>query len=441
MGIFARIATAMQAILGPVADQVAQQCGLIRRQRKFTGATLVQTFVLGYLRKPTASAEDLALTAQQLGVDVSSQAIDRRFQPALRDCLYQLWQHAVTQVVMAKPRALALLQQFTEVLIGDSTVIQLADELADTYPGCGGRSGMGRAALKIQVLWDMLYGRLKRAVVEAGRQSDATSPAVEETPQKGSLLIYDLGYFMLERLRSWSSAHAYWITRVGSRVTIFVDGVAHPLLDWLALTTTPGPIDVWVEVGQQERLPCRLIALRAPDEVVHRRRQKAYAKAAKKGRRPSREHLAACAWTLYLTNVPDTMLSWREVVVLYRVRWQIELLFKLWKSHNHLATHRTADPVRQLVELYARLIAVIVQHWLILSVGWEEGERSLVKAARWIREYLPLLIEVLPDKPQLIASLRRLARLIQRLARLNRRRKHPNAQQLIDHPELLEYET
>jgi len=439
MGIFARIATTMQALLGPVAEQVAQQCRLIRRQRKFTGATLLQTFVLGYLRKPTASAEDLALTAQQLGVDVSSQAIDRRFQPALSDCLHQLWQHAVSQVVMAKPQALALLRKFTEVLIGDSTVISLADELAETYPGCGGRSVMGRAALKIQVLWDVLCGRLKRAVLEAGRQSDATSPAVEETPRKGSLLIYDLGYFALERLRHWSNAGAYWISRLGAHVTIYADGVPHQLLDWLT-QTTPGLVDVWVEVGEKERLPCRLIALRAPDEVVNRRRQKAYTKAAKKGRVPSPQHLAACAWTLYITNVAEPTLSWREVVVLYRVRWQIELLFKLWKSHNHLATHRTTDPVRQLVELYARMIAVIVQHWLILSAGWEEGGLSLVKVARWFREHLPLLIDVLHDKPRLIAALRRLAGLMKRLAKLKRRRQHPNAQQLMDHPDLLEYE-
>jgi Transposase DDE domain len=441
MPIFARIATAMQALVGPVAEQVGQQCRLICRQRKFTAATLVQTFVLGYLRKPTASSDDLALTAQQLGVDVSSQAIDRRFQPALRDCLHNLWQHAVAQVVMAKPRAVALLQKFTAVLIGDSTTIQLADTLAQTYPGCGGRSGLGQAALKIQVLWDVLCGSLRRARLEAGRQSDATSPAVEATPQPGALLLYDLGFFALERLRHWSNASAYWISRVGSQVTIYVGGVPSNLLDWLAQATTTGPIDRWVEVGEKQRLPCRLIALRAPDEVANRRRQKAYAKAAKKGRVPSRAHLAACAWTLYLTNVPEAMLRWREVVVLYRVRWQIELLFKLWKSHNQLATHRSTDPVRQLVELYARLVAVIVQHWLVLSAGWEEGGLSLVKAARCFREHVPLLVEALDDLPRLIAVLRRLAGMMKRLARLNRRRKHPSTQQLIEHPELLEYET
>ena len=36
------------------------------------------------------------------------------------------------------------------------------------------------------------------------------------------------------------------------------------------------------------------------------------------------------------------LLTWKEVVVLYRARWQKELLFKLWKSHNHLAaSHET----------------------------------------------------------------------------------------------------
>ena len=42
-------------------------------------------------------------------------------------------------------------------------------------------------------------------------------------------------------------------------------------------------------------------------------------------------------WTIFVTNCPPEMLTWKEVVVLYRARWQIELLFKLWKSHNRLA--------------------------------------------------------------------------------------------------------
>ena len=106
-----------------------------------------------------------------------------------------------------------------------------------------------------------------------------------------------------------------------------VAGQTHDLHEWLA-AQPPGPIDRWVEVGAT-RLRCRIIALRAPDEVVARRRQKAYEKAAKKGRQPTARHLATCAWTMFLTSCPEELLSWPEVVVLYRVRWQIELLFKL----------------------------------------------------------------------------------------------------------------
>ena len=50
--------------------------------------------------------------------------------------------------------------------------------LADLYPGCGGKGSAGRAALKVQVQWDLLHGTLAHAALESGRQPDATSPSV-----------------------------------------------------------------------------------------------------------------------------------------------------------------------------------------------------------------------------------------------------------------------
>ena len=87
-------------------------------------------------------------------------------------------------------------------------------------------------------------------------------------------------------------------------------------------------------------MPCRLIALRVPQEVADRRRQKAYVKAQKHGRVPSREYLEWQDWTIFVTNCEPELLTWEAVVVLYR-GWQIELMFKLWKSRNRLATLRS----------------------------------------------------------------------------------------------------
>ncbi len=137
-----------------------------------------------------------------------------------------------------------------------------------------------------------------------------------------------------------------------------------------------GLVDMPVVLGEKERLSCRLIAVRVPPEVAARRRQQAREKARDHGRQASQEYLDLLEWTIFVTNCAPELLSWKEVVVLYRARWQIELLFKLWKSHNRLAQRELdASHQRQMAVLYAKLIGVIVQHWILLTATWSDGQR------------------------------------------------------------------
>ena len=98
--------------------------------------------------------------------------------------------------------------------------------------------------------------------------------------------------------------------------------------------------------------------------VGPRRRLRADAK--HRGKTPSAAQLAWCAWTSVVTSVPPTLLSLREALVLLRARWHIELLFKLWTSHGHIDESRSANPRRVLTEVFAPLLAMVVQHWLLL---------------------------------------------------------------------------
>ena len=181
-------------------------------------------------------------------------------------------------------------------------------------------------------------------------------------------------------------------------------------------------------------------ALRAPAEVVARRRQRLRENARDHGYEASQEYLEMQAWTIFITNCPPQLLGWKEVVVLYRARWQIELLFKLWKSHNRLAERQIdASPERQMAVVYAKLIGVIVQHWLLLTATWNDGRRSLRKAAAMMREWIVLLGEVLDAPRRLRTLLGRLAEALAQAARVTRRRKHPSLFQLLENPELLEY--
>ena len=180
--------------------------------------------------------------------------------------------------------------------------------------------------------------------------------------------------------------------------------------------------------------------MRVSPEIAARRRQKIREKARDHGREASQEYLDLQEWTLFVTNCPLSLLRWKEVVVLYRARWQIERLFKLWKSYNHLADHAVgATAVQQLAEVYVKLIAVIIQHGILLMTVWLDGRRSLWRAATSLQDWIGQLIATIDDAAKLQRVLDRQRQSLAKSARINSRRKHPSCFQLLNNPELLEY--
>ena len=145
-------------------------------------------------------------------------------------------------------------------------------------------------------------------------------------------------------------------------------------------------------------------------------------------------------WSLFVTNLPPERLTWKEAVVLSRARWQIELLFKLWKSHNQLARHRPgATALEAMAVLWAKLIGVMLQHWLLLSAAWPDDRRSLFKAARALREWIVALISVLDHHDQLLKLVTKLQSNLAHVAKIQSRKKNPSHFQLLRTPELLNW--
>jgi hypothetical protein len=101
-----------------------------------------------------------------------------------------------------------------------------------------------------------------------------------------------------------------------------------------------------IVLGEKERVAARLIASRVPEAIVNERRRNARKNAQKKGDTPSQAHLTLLAWHLFLTNVPPTIWKTETVLKVYPLRWQIERIFKSWKSYLHWAALTTTkeDP-------------------------------------------------------------------------------------------------
>jgi hypothetical protein len=68
------------------------------------------------------------------------------------------------------------LQRFNGVFLHDSTTLQLPDEYAQEWPGCGGDDGVGQAGLKAQVRIDLSAGQLAAVRLEPGRDPDQKTP-------------------------------------------------------------------------------------------------------------------------------------------------------------------------------------------------------------------------------------------------------------------------
>ncbi len=432
MTTVADVTQALQALFTTTADRLARRSGFVQRASKLTGAAFVQALVFGWLANPQASVEALAQAAAAVGVAISAQGFDQRFTEAAAVFLEEMLAAAVQTVIAADPVAIPLLERFTAVVLLDSSTITLPAALALWWPGCSA----GTAALKLHVRYDLCRGCLRGLVVQEGRLSDRSTVMQTAPLPRGALRISDLGFFTLGVFAAMTAQGVYWLSRLAPGTAVYTqDGARWDVLDLLAAQGT-ATVDLTVTLGVDHRLPGRLLAVRVPEEVVNQRRRRLRAEAKRRGRTPSAAQLAWCAWTIVVTSVPPTLLSLREALVLLRARWQIELLFKLWKSHGHIDESRSAQPWRVLTEVFAKLLAMVVQHWLLLVSCWAFPDRSLLKAAQTIRPHALSIASALVYPAFLDHILAVVQRCVAAGCRLNRRKKNPNTYQLLLEPSL-----
>lgn len=432
------LAAALKVLLTDTAEELARQLEVVRRQRVFTGSSLVQTLVFGWLNQPDATGDQRAQMAARCQAPVTEQALDRRFTPELAELLKRLIETGVGLLVTARPRTADLLRRFTAVIIQDSTVISLPDVLKEQWPGCGGRNGQTAAAVKVQVQLDLLNGSLARLQLEPGKQPDQATTLSGEGWPPGALQLADLGYFGLDRLTALDRAGMKFLSRIQVGTAVFDEqGQRLDLWTWLSKSKET-VVDVPIELGAEAHLKCRLLALRCPAEVVRKRRQRLRVEAEKKGRPISDAQWKACSWTVLVTNVAVEWLSAEEALLVYGARWQVELLFKAWKGGNLLAKSRSAKPERILCEFYAKLLGILVQQWLVLRGGWTDPARSLQKAARWVRQSIYELAGLVSRQEwdRLERYEEDLRQALLKTARISRRRKKPSTYQLLAYQDL-----
>lgn len=428
MTTISHIQQAIQSVLGPIARRIGWETGFQQRQSKLDGSRFVQTLVFGSLANKSVSYTHLTTSALDAGVQITPQGIAQRFSPASARLCQKVLEACVQQVLTSEPQVMPLLARFAGIYVRDSTVIRLPAELHPLWPGVGGTRGES-TALKLQVRLEYTSGQLAGPMLQAGRAHDSRSPYQTEALPAGAVRMGDLGFFALAQFLKDQQQGVYTFSRYKLGTRLYArDGQPIDLLAWLQRQTAD-QCECSVYVGQQARFACRLLAERVPQAVVAQRRRKLQEYARKKQVTLSPKTLALAGWTLLITDIPVERLSIPEALVLLAVRWQIELLFKLWKSLFAIDEWRSQDPWRILTELYAKLIGVVIMHWIFQLDGWRSPLSSFWKAALAVRHFATALAIALPDPAQVERVLHLMFSHFASHCRMNPRRTQPSTPQ------------
>ena len=381
MTIVTDIAKAMQEVLTERADELARETGFIKRQRNLTGSGFVQALVFGWLAEGTARLETLSQSCKNVSVDITRQGLHQRFTPEAAAFLECVLYESLSRVIQAHPVDSELLNRFDGVYVLDSTVIMLPVALEELWEGCQG------SALKLSVCWDLLSGALIDVELHSASEHDQKSLIQGMAIPKNVIRLTDLGYFKLDILQAIHEDDGLWVTRYKLKTTV-LDEMGEKLDLLEVLSQSKGQtLDRPVYLGANHQIPCRLIAQRVPPDKLKQRQQQLKQWEAKHQQTASDLKWALLAWSIYVTNATSEQLTTEEVVLMIRVRWQIELLFKLWKDVMDIDDWRTEHVWRILCEVYAKLIACIVQHWLMLSGDIHALDKSMVQATSPIQNW------------------------------------------------------
>lgn len=433
MEIISQVAFALQTVLTTVSDAAAEISGFIERKRKLTGALFVQTVVFTWLSNAEATYSQFSQTAGTLGLEISPQAIEQRFDQKAAEMLKIVLDSTVEKMVAAEPKALPLLERFDEVFIDDSSWISLPPELVHLYRGSGTKTEKNMSSTKLQLRWELASGGLVHLFLTDGTTNDCRAAQQFVPVAGGSLKLSDLGYFSLDEFAQSSEDGVFWLTRIKANCEVLdchgnrLDLAAYLAKQWI------DEIDLPILLGVQAQLPARLVAQRVPASVAAKRRREMKKNAKKKGRTPSDKRLSLAEWNLLATNVSQELLTVNEAMILSRVRWQIELMFKLWKSHGQIDTSTSNKPWRILCELYAKLIAMVIQHWVLLISPWRAPEQSLYKAAKAVASHSMNLAVAfyLNGLNHLVIALSSIKRALGCGCRIYKRRDQPSTYQLL----------
>ena len=338
------------------------------------------------------------------GIDIRKQSLDERFTEKTVDfvkaVLHRLMQAQFSDMLISEN----FLTDFYHVRIKDSTSFKVPDHLAAHYGGNGG----GVAGIKIQHEFDLKTGKfLDLTITEACRNDQTDSSETVENICKNDLVLRDMGYFSTSVLKKIDDKKAFFLTRLPASVSVYDENGVEIGFEEIGDSMSKNGIEimekqVWIGEG---RLPVRLIIGLVPPQVREQRVRRKKDEEKNRGRKSKEKTMQLLRFNLFITNADAEKLPLEKIMPLYRLRWQVELQFKNWKSLFSIHTMQKMKEARYITMLYIRLILIVVNLQIINRVqslmskktNWPDAILSYTKTLNTLRTKFSDILSIVRD--------------------------------------------
>ena len=385
MTTITQLSEELQRLLRERADEVAIRTQFVKRKRIVSGSDFVQGLVFGLMNEPNATRRQLHMAYSRNSPQrITAEGFDQRFRVETVRFLQCMVEEALKlrlQIEMGK--SFGIMGQFNGVYVLDGTKVWVNEVQQHLLTRLNLTTG--------EMIWQQTEEKCHENHFAL---THAPLPA-------GALRLADLGFFHLDTFAQLSQDGVHWLTRYKTRTRLYaLDGMP---LDMGSLLQA-GHVDCAVLVGQQH-LPARLVARPVPASVAQKRQDKHRHTAQRKQKKVSSTVLSLSGWTIFLTSIPD--LDFEDLEALARARWQIERVFKLWKSFFRLPHALSQQPIRLMCLFWAKLLVILIAHWLMTLDPRSFPERSLWLTAQLIQSFAFSLFDALPHHSHICRVLRR----------------------------------
>ena len=379
--------------IGTLASQEIEKIAarhefLIRSGGKISASLLLESFIL-MLQSGVSSYWHWAVSISGLtGTLVSKQAIFKRMGPAWTKTVKAMVASVVSEqggIHLAQ----AIFKGFGAVWLQDSSSFHLPDILSAKFKGNVSR-GKQKSVAKLNLVVNLLTGlcpvmRLDSFTFNEQKLSDTILNIVHS----GDLVIRDLGYFVLDVFKQLNNAGVFYLSRLKHGVALF--SMAGEAICLPKLLSGKNIVDIKVFCGSKERLPVRLVAIKLDEQQTAERVRKAKNDRDKRLNHSS-DYYFLLGYVIFITNVNDDTWQAVQVAQAYRCRWNVEILFKSWKSGLRacrLIPQARTNTDRVEGYLYMMMLYLSWFHLMIfVPLRWavykDTGRHlSIIKAALW----------------------------------------------------------